>query len=70
MKEIEAWIARDRNGKLYLYRDRPLRYGNIWRTDDSIAGIGFLRFADELVPEVQWPDKEPTKVKITIERCK
>lgn len=60
MKEIEAWVARDRNGKLYLYRYRPLRYGNIWRTDDSIA--------DELFPEVQWSDKEPTKVKIAIEK--
>ena len=68
MKEIEAWIARDRNGKLYLYRDRPLRYGNIWRTDDSIAGIGFLRLADESFPEVQWPDDGPTKVKIAIEK--
>ena len=68
MKEIQAWVARDRSGNLYLYRCRPLRYGNIWRIDDSIAGIGFLRFADELFPEVQWSDKEPTKVKIAIEK--
>ena len=68
MKEAEVWLARDRNGKLYLYRGRPLRIGNIWRTDDSIAGIGFLRFENELFPEVQWSDKKPTKVKITIEK--
>ena len=71
MKEIEAWLARDRNGKIYLYRGIPVKDGNIWRyDDDSLACIYFLRLADELFPEVQWSDKEPTKVKITIERCK
>ena len=71
MKEIEAWVARDRNGKLYIYRDRPLKDDDVWFTDyESPLGINFMRLADESFPEVKWSDKEATKVKITIERCK
>lgn len=63
MDEIEAWAARDMDGKLYLYRDRPIKDKFIWYSS------GFsLVLASASFPEIKWPDKEPTRVKITIEK--
>ena len=63
MNEIELWAARDKNGMLYLYRDRPIKDKFIWYSP------GFsLILASASFPEVQWSDEEPTRVKITIEK--
>ena len=63
MNEIELWAARDKDGKLYLYKDRPIKDKLVWYSP------GFsLVLASASFPEVQWSDKEPTKVKITIEK--
>lgn len=63
MNEIELWAARDKDGKLYLYKDRPIKDKFIWYSP------GFsLVLASASYPEVQWSDDEPTKVKITIEK--
>lgn len=63
MNEIELWAARDKDGKLYLYRDRPIKDKFIWYSS------GFsLVLASASLPEVQWSDEEPTRVKITIEK--
>ena len=63
MNEIELWAARDNNGKLYLYRDRPIKDKFIWYSP------GFsLVLASASFPEVQWSDDEPTRVSITIEK--
>lgn len=69
MKEIEAWVTRDRNGKPYLYRVKPIKFSNMWLAEHEYTeGINFMRLADDSFPEVQWSDAEPTKVKITIEK--
>lgn len=61
LEEVVAkcFIARDRDGKLYVYREKPVRYNNVW------VGEGcFLQI--DLLPQVKWEDKEPTPVEITI----
>ena len=30
MNEIELWVARDKDGKIYLYRDRPIKDKFVW----------------------------------------
>ena len=63
MNEIELWAARDNNGELYLYRDRPIKDKFVWYSP------GFsLVLASASFPEVQWSDDEPTRVSITIEK--
>lgn len=69
MKEIEAWVARDRNGHLNLWRLKPVKFSTIWLSLQMFT-MGFIRLPRVLLPEVKWSDEEPTKVKITIERCK
>ena len=63
MIEIELWAARDMDGKLFLYRDKPIKDKFVWYSP------GFsLVLASASFPEIKWSDDEPTKVKITIEK--
>ena len=63
MNEIELWAARDKDGKLFLYRLKPLKDLTVWYSP------GFsLVLASASFPEIKWSDDEPTKVKITIEK--
>ena len=63
MKEMEAWVARDKDGKLFLYRDKPIKDKFIWYSP------GFsLVLASASFPEIKWSDDEPTKVSITIKK--
>ena len=63
MIEIESWAARDMDGKLFLYRDKPIKDKFVWYSP------GFsLVLASASFPEVQLSDDEPTRVKITIEK--
>ena len=63
MIEIESWAARDMDGKIFLYRDKPIKDKFIWYSP------GFsLVLASASFPEIKWSDDEPTKVKITIEK--
>ena len=67
MKEIQAWVARDEDGTLFLYKDKPLRGSEQWH-ENPVLITGLIELRRELFPEIQWSDEEPTKVKITIEK--
>ena len=65
MEEINAWIARDECGDLYLYIfEKPRKVNVDWFTN----GTHFFKLRKERFPEVKWSDEEPTKVKIMIEQ--
>ena len=63
MMEIEAWAARDMDGKLFLYRDKPIKDKFVWYS----PGFSFV-LASASFPEIKWSDDEPTKVSITIKK--
>lgn len=56
---IKGFVARDRDGKLYLYDRTAIKYNNKW-----VYGAFFLPI--DLFPQVKWEDEEPTPVEITI----
>ena len=63
MIEIESWAARDMDGKLFLYRDKPIKDKFVWYSP------GFsLVLASASFPEIKWSDDEPTRVSITIKK--
>ena len=63
MKEIELLAARDMDGKLFLYRDKPIKDKFVWYSP------GFsLVLASASFPEIKWSDDEPTRVSITIKK--
>ena len=59
MNEIELWAARELDGKLYLYRYKPIKDKFVWYSPGFSLALGRTPF-----PEVQWSDKEPTRVSI------
>ena len=63
MEKIEAWVARDMDGKLFLYRDKPIKDKFVWYS----PGFSFV-LASASFPEIKWSDKEPTRVSITIKK--
>lgn len=55
------YIARDKNGELYLYDTRPNGKGNVsWLEEKEYVGLSMFR---HLFQELKWEDAEPTKIK-------
>lgn len=63
---ICGWVARDNNGKLYIYSDKPERYNKGLRW---VMGYAFLPLSSDLFPDLTWED-DPIEVEIIIKRKK
>ena len=63
MKTLEAWVARDKDGMLYLYAAKPRKYQSKWLPN---IRADFFEIDRELFPEVKWEDEEPTEIEISI----
>lgn len=62
MKTLKAWVARDKDGMLYLYTAKPQKMSDSWYADK----VGYVKLYDSLFPEVQWSDEDPKKIKLSI----
>ena len=62
MKSLEAWLATDENGSLYMYTAKPKKLSDYWNAPES----GCLKLDDSLFPEVQWSDGEPKEIRLSI----
>ena len=63
--EQEMWLARDKDGTLWLFTQKPSKLKDRW------AGILSTRRCElprTMFPEVKWSDDEPTKVKLIIDK--
>lgn len=58
-KSVRIWIARDKDGKLYLYSNKPFKEPQEWR---SRPANGTIYLDPGLFPSVKWEDSEPTRV--------
>ena len=65
MEEIEMWLARDKDGKLAMYENKPFK-GD--REGQWSLGGEWDFLPENWFPEVKWSDDEPTKVKLVIEK--
>ena len=54
------YLARDKNGDLYLFNDQPHRGKDCWWAEAGIDGT-YLRLDKVLYPEVTW-EAEPLPV--------
>ena len=61
MKALEAWVARDYDGSLYMYTAKPKKKSYFWHAPK----VGYL-IDDSLFPEVQWSDGEPKEIELSI----
>ena len=52
------WMARNRDGKLYVYKVKPKKEKISWYAH----GYAYLQFFDHLFLAVKWEDDEPTLI--------
>jgi hypothetical protein len=57
------YAARDRDGDLYLYKKKPVKYSESWQLC-SDNPHDFYKLDSSLFPEVKWEDEEPTEVEL------
>ena len=53
------WIARDKDGDLFLHEVKPTKESNWWI---SVGQKEALIFGDIWFPEVKWEDEEPIEL--------
>ena len=58
------WIARDKNGELWLHKKKPVKFLNIWC---SVGDIELISLVDKsFFLEVQWSDQEPRELVLKV----
>lgn len=66
----EMWLARDKDGNLFLYIGGiPIKnsFDKGWIAQELLI-TNIVQLDKDLFPEVKWSDKEPTKVKLVIDK--
>ena len=68
MPEWVNWLARDKSGSLYGYRNKPTKCFGMWGvgsdTDDfETVVVSFITEDPTHYPQVKWSDEEPTTFK-------
>lgn len=58
------YLARDQNGDLYLFYERPRRGNECWWAESGVDGT-YLKLDKSLYPEVTW-DSEPLPADLVI----
>lgn len=62
-KSIRAWVAREKNGALFLFCEKPKKRKSYWI---NLNTFNSLVLPKEAFPNVKWEDNEPTRVCIRI----
>ncbi len=60
---IKGWVARDKDGRLLFYTDKPWKYeGKSWAVSEG----DWMEIDKSWYPNVKWEDEEPTEVSFTM----
>ena len=65
-KNMKVWIAKDEDGKIFLYSEKPQRGRDVW-----IPNCYLLPTKEENLPQgvnPSWEDEKPIEVKLKIEK--
>lgn len=58
---MKAFVARDMDGKLFLFTSKPVKDYDMWLCVDGCAQLPGNTF-----PNVSWKDEESVEVEVTI----
>lgn len=58
--KVKVWIARDRNGSIFAFSERPNKYKCYWAFAPS------MQLDKSIFPSVKWEDDEPTEAYLTL----
>lgn len=59
--KAKVWIARDKNGELWVYPNIPFRDGDMWFCDAPIISVDSSSF-----PNIKWEDDKPAEAYISL----
>ena len=63
------YIARDRFGAIFIYKNKPEKHVDTWRVLINGGGYTNLTILDELFQFIKWLDLKPTSIKEVLENC-
>ena len=58
--KVRVWVARDRNGSIFAFSERPNKHKVYWAFAPS------MQLDKSIFPSVQWEDDKPTEAYITL----
>ena len=69
--KITVWMTKDKDEKPCIFLDKPEKGQSSWYNNPHGEFATINEFYGDLFPfnNVQWEDKEPTKVELTIKIC-
>lgn len=62
-KSVRMWVAREKNGELFLFCEKPKKSKSYWI---NLNTFNSLVLPKEAFPSVKWEDNEPTRVIIRL----
>ena len=62
--KLKVWIARDKDGVLFVYSSAPFKRECIWSPQSP--NINSMELKSDKFPTVKWEDDEPTEAYITL----
>ena len=62
--KVKVWIARDKDGDLFIYSSAPFKGEYIWSPQST--NINTMESKSDKFPTVKWEDDEPTEAYITL----
>lgn len=65
-KSVRMWVARDKDGSLYLYKNKPTEKTNGSDPQWLTTSFHVIGLDPDLFPSVKWEDNELTKVIIRL----
>lgn len=65
--EWAKWLARDEDGELWAYSERPFKRIDMWDGDDYLDVNREIKETDDTFSHIKWTDEEPTEVKRGLE---
>lgn len=65
-KSVRMWVTRDKDGSLYLYKNKPTEKTNDSNPQWLTTSFYVIGLDPDLFPSVKWEDNEPTKVIIRL----
>ena len=59
-----SYIARDGDGRLFIYEDKPCKTANYWNCSD----VSIFNYFDDFFQYIKWKDVEPVLIEEALKR--
>jgi hypothetical protein len=53
---LSLWIARDQDGSLFAYQQKPVKVEENDRAFCPAGGCGYMRLPETMFPDIKWED--------------